>query len=408
MIADSPGMKIQIVTTVIGPGEISSWLYPFVKVLKETAPQTKINVCILPSVFRTGSETAVLENMPDVDSVASMKETKQLIYLGKFPEDFKKGLPGCVLHFGGEPILSRWLASRFNYPVVFYGEETPSIRFLFNKIFLTAEKTSDRRREKIVPLGNLMVDAARMRCSRRIAGKPGSVTVGIFPGSRYYMAKEFLPFFMKVARYVSASIKNIRWTFAKSDYLSIDVIKKIIQTGNEILRDGERACFKMDRTSPFLVSESGVRFDILRPEEVLAQADVALTIPGSNTAELAILGIPMIVMLPTQRVELYPFPGPIGHLNKIPVIGKYIKIALLQQYFKKVKYLALPNKLAQREIVPEIKGKITSEDIAKEFTSYIQKPLQHVSEELRSVMGTEGAARSLVSEILNVVESRFE
>jgi len=408
MTADLPGLKRQIVITVIGPGEISSWLYPFVKALKETSPQTRINVCVLPSIFGTGSETTVLESMPDVDSVASIKETKQLIFRGKFPEGFKKGLPGCVLHFGGEPLLSKWLAARFHYPVVFYGEEIPSARFLFNKIFLTAEKTSNKQKGKIAPLGNLMVDAVQMRCPRRREGKTGFMTVGIFPGSRYYMAKEFLPFFMKVARYVSASIEDIRWAFAKSDYLSIDEIKKIIQTGNEILRDGERACFKMDKNSPFLVSESGMRFDILSPEEALAQADAALTIPGTNTAEIAILGIPMIVMLPSQRIELYPFPGPIGHLNKIPVIGKHIKIALLLQYFKKVKYLAWPNKLAQMKIVPEIKGKITSKDIAREFTSYIQKPLQHVSEELRSVMGTGGAARRLVSEILNVVESRFE
>jgi lipid-A-disaccharide synthase len=164
----------------------------------------------------------------------------------------------------------------------------------------------------------------------------------------------------------------------------------------------------MEEGSSFLISESGMKFDILRPQEVLARADAALTIPGSNTAELAVLGIPMMVMLPTQRVELYPFPGPIGHLHRVPVIGKHIKIALLHQYLKRVRYLSLPNKLAQREIVPEIKGKITSEGIAGEFSSFIQKPLQPVSDELRTVMGKKGAARRLVSEILNVIESRFE
>jgi lipid-A-disaccharide synthase len=135
----------------------------------------------------------------------------------------------------------------------------------------------------------------------------------------------------------------------------------------------------------------------------MSQIHLALTIPGTNTAELSALGIPMMILLPSQKPELYPLPGPAGHLHRIPLVGKYLKIFLLWLFWKRVKYLAHPNRKAGVEIVPEIVGRVSAEAVAARLADYALSPLQPTADRLKTIMGKPGAADHLVREILNLV-----
>jgi hypothetical protein len=60
------------------------------------------------------------------------------------------------------------------------------------------------------------------------------------------------------------------------------------------------------------VTPAGHRVEIVDEIERYAHmraADVALTIPGTNTLELGIAGVPAVVVLPLNRPEIIPLEG---------------------------------------------------------------------------------------------------
>ena len=59
--------------------------------------------------------------------------------------------------------------------------------------------------------------------------------------------------------------------------------------------------------------------------DLMAIATFIVTIPGTNTAEIAYLGKPMLLIVPLNRPELLQFDGLLGLLGNLPIIGKVIK-----------------------------------------------------------------------------------
>ena len=99
----------------------------------------------------------------------------------------------------------------------------------------------------------------------------------------------------------------------------------------------------------------------------MAGADLALTIPGSNTAELAAWGVPMIVCLPLARPEEVPLDGVLGYIDKIPLVGRKLKAKAVLKVAERTPYLALPNRIAQAIIAPELRSKqLSPEEVASQ------------------------------------------
>ena len=391
----------QIIVTVNGPGEISGWLYPFVTVFRQRAPDVRVCVAVLPSVFASGAEASVVQAIAGIDAVASVRETMRHLYGGPRPPGFEKGVPGCLLHLGGEPFLSFLLARRFHYPCLAYLERSTSHRPWFARIYLTDEAAQSRwssnGRARVI--GNMMVDVARMRSGHRASSRTPS-TVGIFPGSRFTAVKHFLPFYVKAAGLVVSRIPQARWLVAKADFISLEELRRAAEEEEGRLAEGESARWEAGHPFGSLVSPRGVRLEILPPSAVMAQADLAVTMPGTNTAELAALGVPMLVLAPMHFPEFYPFPGLIGYLHAVPVVGRGLKRFLIRSLLRRERYFALPNRKQQREVVPEIVGVFTADQVAAKLVEMLTGPLERMSADLRSTMGPPGAAGRLVDEVL--------
>ncbi|MCK5058884.1 MAG: hypothetical protein KAT34_19710 [Candidatus Aminicenantes bacterium] len=409
-MTDKKSRVRQVIVTVNGPGEISSWLYPFAEALKKKAPHFRVCAAMLPSVFRSGTEVEVLKSLAEIDAVSSVKETSRLIYRGELPGGFLRDVPGFVFHFGGEPFLSKRLASRLRYPLLFYGEDIPFLPSRYERIFLSTENKGPVSRKwgnNIMEVGNLMVDAARLRCPRRAAPEPGSLTIGLFPGSRFYQVRQLLPFFLQLARLVEPSLKStfksVNWLAARAEYITMDILKEA--AANEEGRVLASDSGELNEATGALISPQGIEIKICGPETVMSRADMVITIPGTNTAELAVLGVPMLVLLPFQQAESYPMPGLAGHLHRIPLIGKYIKLFLLWLFWRKVKYVAYPNRKEKREIVPEVVGRITPEIVVDRLLEFLKKPFKPLGKELQAAMGSPGAAARLVDEVLEFLQN---
>lgn len=397
----------QIVATVNGPGEISAWLFPFAAALAARAPEVRLCAALLPCVFATGCEPRVLAETPGVAAYFLPRDSTAAILRGRRPPAFDPQRPGLLLHLGGEPILALLLGRRLGYPCLAYAEHRLPFQSRFQRVFLTDPLPggSDRNGRCQV-LGNMMVDAARMRCPVRRPTRLAPPTVGIFTGSRDYMVKHMLPFFVKVAGHVAARRPEVRWLLGKADYVTLPMLADSAGIPAGRLIESENA--RLLPGAPFgtLLSERGVRIEVLTPGKVMETADLVLTIPGTNTAELTALGIPMIVLVPTYYPEVHPLPGVLGHLDRIPLLGRYLKRGCALAYHRHVRYLAHPNRKRRRAVVPEITGKITTHEVAEALLAQFERPLAPVEEELLSIMGPPGAATRLVDEVLTWLRSQ--
>ena len=101
--------------------------------------------------------------------------------------------------------------------------------------------------------------------------------------------------------------------------------------------------------------------------EVLKKCDLAITTVGANTAELAALTLPMIVVLPTQHLNVMnAWDGIFGIAGKISFINKLFTFVVKNWYLKKKKFFAWPNIKANKLIIPERIGNFSPKQIADE------------------------------------------
>lgn len=398
----------QIIVVLNGPGEVSAWLYPFAAMLKKHAPQVRLCTALVPCVFASGHELGVVQTMDGVAAVSRPRQTLGYIFSGEAPEGFQPELPGCVLHFGGEPIFSWLLAKRLGYPMIAYSEGAVAFQSWYKKIFLVdATKMNGRPRNGTYQVvGNIMVDAARMRCPARKKSRRTPLTIGMFPGSRPYMVKHLLPFLIKMAEQVSVSYPDARWMIGKANYIGLDAIKEIAADPSGRLLEGESAVWGEGGPQGVLVSPAGARLEIHSPQEVMEQADLIVTIPGTNTAELAALGIPMMVLIPTQHGEAHPLPGLFGYIGHLPWLGPLIKRNLAHAYLRRARFLSHPNRRTGREVVPEIVGDLTPDIAAAALLRILEKPGDAVERELVAIMGPPGATHRLVDEVVTFLRKK--
>jgi len=353
--------KIDIIITTNAAGELAAWVKPVVIAIKKRLLHSRLIIVLTPSQFITGYEYDYAKNLKGVDLIITSKDFRKILLRGKFP--YIKADKGIILSLGGDliyPVLLKW---RTRYPIFAYIEKRKQWARYIEAFF-------DRDN-----LGDLMVDSIKEK-GLEIVKKhyDKSFTIALLPGSRAYHIKHMIPLLEKTADILADKYTNINFVWKLSPFIEENAIQEYSYN--------KKISIKKDFNN----------------------IDLAITIPGTNTAQLAILGIPMLVVMPYNWPEDIPIEGAGELLSKIPLIGKLIKKALFNILAPNIKYLALPNILANENIVPELKGKLTAKDIAiateKILLDYnLRCSLQ---QKLPQIMGPKGAAEKLVSEIINI------
>lgn len=400
-----PDNELQVIVTVNGPGEVASWLHPFATELKRRLPSARLCVAVVPCVFSAGSELAVVKSLPYVDATCSVSETMDLILRNRLPAGFRRNAPGFVLHLGGDTIFTILIARRLGQPSLAYAEWPLSLTSLFDKVFYSGFAKMPPKEKLPDVVGEMMVDAARMRCPDRQPARSGRLAVGLYPGSRDYLAKYVLPFYAAVAERVSETIPDVDWMLGKSDFLSAEFLRSIPDVNDGRPIEGVNLRWEESGGKAFLVTPRGLRIEVANAGKTAAKANVAVTLPGTNTAELAALGVPMIVTVPTWQSELVPMPGLAGHVGRLPVIGKYIKRALGHLILWRIKFMSHPNRRSNRMVVPEIVGHVTAAQIAEAVVASLKSDTSRLEEELRSIMGPSGASQRLISGLIEFLQA---
>ena len=140
----------------------------------------------------------------------------------------------------------------------------------------------------------------------------------------------------------------------------------------------------------------------------MKKCKLAITTVGANTAELAAINLPMIVVLPTQHLNLMSaWDGIYGIIGKIPILNKIISTYIKNWYLKNKKFFSWPNIKARKLIVPERIGEIKPQEIADEAIFLLCHPnlLQEQKRNLTRARGRLGAVNKLTKLIIHAINN---
>jgi lipid-A-disaccharide synthase len=153
-----------------------------------------------------------------------------------------------------------------------------------------------------------------------------------------------------------------------------------------ILKTGTGLCVELWTQSP--------------AHDLLSQCCLCLTTVGANTAELGALAVPMIVLLPTQQLDaMRSWDGLPGLLANLPLVGSGFAKLINWLVLRRKGLLAWPNIWAQEMVVPELVGKLKSQEVGEMVLDFLSHPekLAQIQAKLRSIRGEAGAAQKLAT-----------
>ena len=418
--------SVAVVVVSNGPGELATWVKPVIEELN------KINECLcdnekieyalrlilVPCPNATGKEFEVAKSWNKFELITKSKSFwKVLIKPRSFANWPKKGI---VIFLGGDQFWSILLAKRLGYINITYAEWISRWPQWTNEIAAMNENVKKlipkRYKNKCQIIGDLMAD---INLNREISLKDNkSNYIALLPGSKKAKLSIGIPFFLEIADHIAHKNQNINFiipiapTTNKSEYLfyqsdknpiakyyssKIKTIKKIKDPNFDYVIETSK------NTKIYLIKKHPCY-------EILNQCDLAITTVGANTAELATINLPMLVILPTQHLKMMnAWDGIFGVIGKIPLINRFLTLIVKYFYFKKKKFYAWPNIKAKKMIVPERIGNISPRKIANEALFLIKNrdQLKIISNNLLKQRGEKGATKKLANIIFNSIKKLY-
>lgn len=399
-----------------GPGELATWVRPVVRVLRGELPGVKLRIALAPCPYASGHEAETIAVWGGDIEVWTPDETLRRLFRGPRPE----AEPGAVLFMGGDQAFGVMLARRLRQPLFVYTETTgrwaPFVtRFLTSDSDVSARLQKRRiPAEKVAMVGNLMVDAVKrdldpMQTRRALGLNPEAMVIGLLPGSKPFKVKFITPLLLRVADLMHQADPGLQFVLHQSPWTPLSEIAEAASSQHfASVTGGCTASLVTNDDRAVLVTPGGAQIRVLPPEHHLAGmaiADLALTVPGTNTAELAILGVPMLVLLPLNKPEEIPLDGLPGHVGRLPLVGKWLKRKLVEAVARRTAFTALPNARARQMLTPELKGVYPPEEIARTALDLLGDPnrRREIKLAISHVMGPAGAARAVVAQLAAVL-----
>lgn len=345
----------EVIFTVNGPGELHGVAVPLAKSFQKKYKDLVFTLFIVPCQFGSGLEDAAAKKLDLFHNIFSISEYKKLWLKNILPANYQPKSKGIVFYTGGDGLHAMVLAKKFSFPAYAYTHDTKSLSF---KTGFIQVYYPDRD-------GNTMVDAALERKIKYQAMPIGSdqVTVGLYPGSRPAHLKVMVDFLSKTAIILNKKYPNIKFIWGIPDSL-----KSMFEE------------YKNTAYSPKMEAED-------------TAYDLVISLTGTNTAINAVLGIPMVILLPFNYPKLIPLMGLLGIISELPGVGILLKYLVLNIIKNKPGFIALPNIKAKRKIVPELKGFLTPEQVAQTVENLLLNisERKRIHNELPIFMGKPGA-----------------
>jgi lipid A disaccharide synthetase len=408
-----------------GPGELATWVKPLAKELhKQIAlrPEAKassrsLNLVLVPCPNATGNENLVAQKWLQFENIIKAKNFwKLLIKPKKFGSWPSKGL---VIFLGGDQFWSVLLSARLGYLHMTYAEWIARWPFWNNRIVAMSdsivEKLPRRIQNRCSVIGDLTADLTET--AKIDDPLPPGKWIALMPGSKSAKLKIGIPFFLDVADKISKSIPDCKFLIPIAPTTNINEIKYFGSRKNPIskkYKSGIKSITKANNKEQrgILITNNSTVILVQEKHPAysdLSQCDIALTTVGANTAELGSLNIPMIVVVPTQHIQVMEaWDGLVGLIARLPILKWCLGLFISFMKMRKRGFMAWPNISAKRMIVPERIGHITTSQIANETIDWLNSPsrLSGQKEDLQSLRGKKGATQKFCQEIINLLEEK--
>lgn len=402
-----------------GPGEVTTWVRPVVQALREQLGEgIRISVVLSPCPNASGKEKAIALSYPEVDRVQGVEAFFPFLLWGKTADNWDWRDRGIVVFLGGDQFFAVTISKRLGYRSVIYAEwDARWLAWCDRFGVMNAEvlaKIQPQYAHKFTVVGDLMAEAAQFTShSQPEIGE----LIGILPGSKPAKLSQGVPFGLAVAEYVQQKRPQTRFILPVAPTLDLSTLARFADAqsnpvshyfGNisaELVTSKERA---------FLKTNNGLQVELWREfpaYSILAQCQLCLTTVGANTAELGALGVPMIVLIPTQQLDaMRSWDGIPGILANLPILGSFFAKAINGLVLRQKRLFAWPNIWAGEAIVPELVGNLQPQEVGDLVLDYLANPekLEQVRSRLRNVRGEPGAASKiaqLVREELQQIEA---
>lgn len=365
------------------PGEVSTWVAPVVERLGRhpALAEYRVFLVIHPCQFASGNEPFVAQSFPGIDIIVPPRQYMKHILYGTWKKRYGMKEEGVILSLGGSlkhPVFFK-KRSRAPYPLYAYtnNPDLPGWEKSYERIFVRNEWVRDRYLKRGVPRSKLMIvgDLVRStvvsRKQRAVARQELGIVdeetaIAFMPGSRDFEVLFMLPAFLRVIDDLTERVNNIRVFMLKSPYVPYEWVEKALQRGGEIKEGDTLGGTLLQEEGAFFIRLTGKKLvPILEGglEEWGECIDFAVTLPGSNTIQLAYRKVPMLTVMPLNRPDIIPIVGVLAVVKWIPFIGRPILRKAALAYSSKFRFASLPNIYQNREIVPELFGVIKTEDI---------------------------------------------
>ena len=426
MYSDWSAMKKESLAVVIvsnGPGELTTWVRPVVdelnKINKFQYEKDKLDftlrLVLVPCPNATGKEFLVANSWNKFELITKSKSFWKLLIRPYSLADWPR--KGIVIFLGGDQFWSILLAKRLGYENITYAEWISRWPQWSNEIAAMNLKVKElipkRYQNKCQIIGDLMADI-KLKSEISLKNK-GSHCIALLPGSKKAKLSIGIPFFLEMADHIAKKHQNIDFiipiapTTNTSEYLFFqseeNPIAKYYSSKIKTIKNIKDANFD------YLIETSkNTKIYLIKRNpcyEILKECDLAITTVGANTAELAAIALPMLVVLPTQHLNMMnAWDGILGVIGKISFINRFLTFIFKYFYFKKKKFLAWPNIKAKKMIVPERIGNISPRKIAREVLFLINNKdqLKKISDNLLKERGDKGAAERLAYIILDSIK----
>lgn len=412
-----------------GPGEILTWVRPTVKQLRSYLPHARLSLVLSPCAHASGKEAEIAIERLGLDRVQAAEHFWPFLISGVTADNWEWASFGVVLFLGGDQFFALRLGRKLGYRVVVYAEwearwqrwidafavRTETIaanaaRRWQSKMYVVGDLMADGiasttlRESPVLPVTDINLQSQTEPLGAQDMTRPEPLTggesatlpvrfapslpwlwqsvdsrersafqIGLLPGSKSAKLSLGVPLMLAVADRLREALPAVRFAIPMAPTLDV-----------EELADYARVSSNWDIAAVYgtsaVLEEGGSNIQFSTPfgttvtlwrefpsYDLLSNCDLCLTTVGANTAELGRLGIPMVVLLPTNKLGVMrSWDGLLGLIVRTPVVGSLVARLVNWYVLRFVRFLAWPNIWAQQRVVPELRGHLTPQAIADE------------------------------------------
>jgi Lipid-A-disaccharide synthetase len=401
-----------LIVTVNAPGEVAGWLLPLVDHVKAVDPRVHIRAVLTPCPFAGGREREILSAHPALDEVVELgpflrRLLRRRLRPGRGPEREPARRDALILHLGGDRLYSLLIARMLGAPAWVYGTSRQWSR-RYARCLVPNARAGEKlaragvRADRIATVGEMVVDSVPADLDvPAVVGGLGidperDEIVSLMAGSRPYEVNFMLPFYADLVDDLAGRRPSVRCLLPFSEFVEPELLSHALARAGIHVEGGG--------TPQRVRTRNGAVAHIVRAERysAMAASRLVVTLPGTNTLQLAALGTPMVVVVPLNEVENAVVEGPINWLSTRWRVTRALKRRLLLRVNRHIGFIALPNILAGREVVPELRKVLQPGDVGGHVVALLDDHprRQAMSRELRDLAGPRGAAARLAAELL--------